>query len=678
MDKLKKFAAAAAVMGVAAAGGIGIANMDSVDTTTGVEQQSSIEEQVENEKDYTVLLYVIGSDLESDTNDETGAASKDMQEIATAMKTNLLDEKVNVVAEIGGTEKWSDQHLSDTQNGRIIIDSDGISVREDLKDVNMGQSTTLTEFIDYGIKYYPAKHYILIFWDHGTGPVEGYGYDTQHNGDSLTLEELHKAMQNIQQPVNSDMSEDSTQENHKQFDLIGFDACNMGNIETVNIFSEYADYVVASPATEAVDGWDYSWMSVLAEDEPEEKDIGKSIVDSYDEFYGDNKTTATLSCYDMSEYDELYEILQSYNAQTLDNAQFDYTKLNKVRKKIFGYFSGGQANDYLELLDVKQLYTYLTKIQNDGITEADKEWLNKINKALNQFVAYTTVDTNDLCGISIYLPGGDNTAAAGGEDDEDVAGSVSVAGGAQIGEDVAKYMKCLYDKSYLNFVLNYAKVLDEDLELEMEIYNLDINSEQITFEVNDELFDTMSTAYVVTAFPMEDEENLYYLLSTDSDVQQEGNVLSATLDAEYFSIADQLLCLMEVTNSNGDSDDNEDYTTYLSPILYNGELCMMSIEVSLSSPDGVICGITPYTSEPSKEVYTLSEGDSFAALYPILTQDGEISFATTVTSDTYYQGEEVVLEEYDCTLGLMNVDFEDCVYELMIDGENLKRYYSGF
>jgi hypothetical protein len=77
-------------------------------------------------------------------------------------------------------------------------------------------------------------------------------------------------------------------------------------------------------------------------------------------------------------------------------------------------------------------------------------------------------------------------------------------------------------------------------------------------------------------------------------------------------------------------------------------------------------------------VYTLSEGDSFAALYPILTQDGEISFATTVTSDTYYQGEEVVLEEYDCTLGLMNVDFEDCVYELMIDGENLKRYYSGF
>ena len=595
-------------------------------------------------KDYTLMLYIIGSDLESNRSDlesnrndlegnpeedidveaDGGAASRDMSEIIAAMKEYELDSTVNIVAEIGGTDRWMQENLSDVQTARVTIDSNGINVKEKLTDTNMGASSTLTKFIDYAYQNYPAQHYLMVFWDHGNGPANGYGYDVLHDGDSLTLKELSQSFQSA---------------SFHDFDLIGFDACCMGNIETVNALSEYADYLVASPACEDVNGWDYSWLEKLADENATSREIGNYIVDAFEAFYEnlDNpNVVATLSCYDLTAYEELYTAVQKYNLDLIDRTDETlYEELNSSRNQIAGYYSGGGPNESMELLDFKQLYRTL----------GAENWETcGIELALEKFVCHTTIEDEAMCGISIYLP---------------IKSDIFLA------EHMLQYLNCQFDDNYLQFVYNYARMIDKDLEMDLSslISEFDEESMEISFQVDAQLAAQVATVYVVTAFPMDDAQG-YYLLSTDSDVQAiEDGTWQAILDRKYFAIADEVLCLMEQYSG-------EKRTDYLSPILYNGKICMMTIEVSMQNPDGRIVSIVPYSEDnfASKEQYVLEEGDTFAALYPILTEEG--------IDTEYYMGDQVTLQDYDCELDLVDVNFGECVYGLMIKDKNLGVHYS--
>ena len=77
-----------------------------------------------------------------------------------------------------------------------------------------------------------------------------------------------------------------------------------------------------------------------------------------------------------------------------------------------------------------------------------------------------------------------------------------------------------------------------------------------------------------------------------------------------------------------------------------------------------------------KELYELTEGDTFCALHPIIKEDGEVQFSENLTRSTYQAEEEVVLQEYDCMLELQEIQFEECRYGLMIKDKGLNVHYS--
>ena len=156
-DKAKiKAAATGAAAGILAVGG-GAAVISQDDTP----EQGIIEEQPEDigsqvKKKYTIIVYVMGSDLESDGTDAEessgdGAASADMQEMVQAMRDAGLDDTVNIVAEIGGSNAWMAPELAGIKHARLTIDSSGIHVKEKLPDINMGESSTVTDFINYAL-----------------------------------------------------------------------------------------------------------------------------------------------------------------------------------------------------------------------------------------------------------------------------------------------------------------------------------------------------------------------------------------------------------------------------------------------------------------------------------------------------------------------------------------------
>ncbi|MCI6330111.1 MAG: clostripain-related cysteine peptidase, partial [Erysipelotrichaceae bacterium] len=142
---------------------------------------------IENKGKYTVLIYMCGSDLES----QNYFATANIQELVSS---NISDE-LNVVIETGGAKKWaSDYGISSTKNSRYIVRGNELVLLETKTKSNMGSYSTLQSFVEYGIKNFSAEKMALIFWNHG-GAMQGVCFDENSN-DSLTNSEVKKALTN--------------------------------------------------------------------------------------------------------------------------------------------------------------------------------------------------------------------------------------------------------------------------------------------------------------------------------------------------------------------------------------------------------------------------------------------------------------------------------------------------
>lgn len=97
-------------------------------------------------------------------------------------------------------------------------------------EVNMASPTTLSAFVNFSVRTYPADHYVLDLWGHGAG-WRGLCPD---GTDILTLPELGKAL------------DQATSEAGKKIDMLTVDACAEANVETLWEIWDYVDYFVAS------------------------------------------------------------------------------------------------------------------------------------------------------------------------------------------------------------------------------------------------------------------------------------------------------------------------------------------------------------------------------------------------------------------------------------------------
>ena len=210
---------------------------------------------------WTFMIYMCGTDLES----KSAMASNDMQEMAKA----TLNPNINIILYTGGCKQWKISGISNSVNQIYKLENGSLKqlVADDGKD-SMVKPATLTRFIQFCAKNYPANRQALIFWDHGGGSVSGYGYDEKNASlGSMGLSGIDSALKNA----------------GTRFDFIGFDACLMATLETGLMLDSYADYMVASEETEPGIGWYYTnWLTKLsANTSMPTIELGKNIVDDF-------------------------------------------------------------------------------------------------------------------------------------------------------------------------------------------------------------------------------------------------------------------------------------------------------------------------------------------------------------------------------------------------------------
>ena len=348
---------------------------EEVDTTISSGARNKFTTIKGNKKDQTTLMiYMCGTDLES----RSGMATNDLKEIANATSSDQID----IIVYTGGCAKWQLNGIS-TKTNQIYQIKDGklLRLESNMGSKPMTEPDTLTEFIQYGKKNFPANRYDLILWDHGGGSITGYGYDQNYSKNgSMSLSKLDQALT----------------KGGIKFDFIGFDACLMATAENAMMLSEHADYMIASEEVEPGIGWYYTnWLSQYAKNPSMDTlSIGKNIIDSYIEECSrrTSQQGTTLSIVDLAEFNNVVPSkLKTWSKSTTEmirNSKGDQISQARHNTREFNHSKIDQC-DFVDLLN-----------------KLDTKESKQLSDALLKSIKYNRTSRNmsNAYGLSIYFP----------------------------------------------------------------------------------------------------------------------------------------------------------------------------------------------------------------------------------------------------------------------------------
>ncbi len=629
----------------------------------------------------TVLVYMCGTDLESNY----GMATADINEMALASHSD----KVNIVIESGGTKRWKNNVLTAGTNQLWLVQDRALyPLNRDLGRRAMTDSDNLAEFIRYGVQNFPANRYMLIFWDHGGGSLTGYGYDELYPNSSMTVDKIASALE----------------KGGTKFDIIGFDACLMANMETALAIEPYADYLLASEETEPGTGWYYTeWVTQLSQNSSlSSLDIGKKIIDDFCTKKQSGSSSAdknTLSIVDLAEFRNTVPSALSSFAKSVSTAvSNNYQGVSNARSATREF---GQAQR-LDQIDLVHFCDTMNTSESKKLAEALRGCV-KYNRTRNVSNAY---------GLSIYFPYRNtrqvSTALKIYDNigfDRDYAAAMKSFANLQASGQSVNYgtSNSLFDllggsavsngTSYnsldLSSLLGYgsqssssgydlSSLLGGSNAVDSSAYDLisallgraHIDNENLTYtdkngqKVLSLSEDDWAMVQDVKLNVWADDGGGYIDLGQDNIFEFDAdNDLIADYDGMWLAVNDQLISYRMLYTDK--ADDGTWLTVGYAPILLNGEKARLIIEFSGEEEYGHVVGaemvydevntdgkLIPYIDDGNalndEETACLKAGDEIRFTCDYYTYEGEYE-DTYILSDPVYVGEGMTVEDVTIT-----------------------------
>ena len=351
-------------------------------------------------KPYTIMVYMNGSDLESDF----GLATADLAEM---LDSGLNAENANVIIFTGGASRWQNSAIPEYECIVWQLYNGWLNELENFGNLDMGDPSTLQNFITFCMDNFPADKYGLIMWDHGGGSIAGFGHDENFNNSSLTLLDMITAFENAGL-------------RDKKLEFLGFDACLMASVEMAVLASDYANVLIASEDLEPGDGWDYHFLSALNQNPKISGiDLGKVIVDTFMDFYGPNSDEIlTLSVVDLKHVRPIMyamgRLMVAAKAEIAKIGGFNRLAERRTITKTFG--EGSPRDNYADMVDIGDMAWQLCDLfpyETDAVFQA-----------LENSVVYNRHNSDvELYGLStFYIYGGKSI----GEESLDIYSSLEM------------------------------------------------------------------------------------------------------------------------------------------------------------------------------------------------------------------------------------------------------------
>lgn len=253
-------------------------------------------------------------------NDLKSFMHSDVDEMELAGSDDQMD--VVVQFDHGGSKGAERLHIQrDGERGKL-----NSPVIQSLGSTDMADPKKLSEFIEWGMKNYPAENYFLVISDHGDG-WKGAAQDYS-GGSWMSLKEIHEGISDAQAKTG------------KKLGLIGFDACLMANTEVAYQLRNDADYLVGSQEVEGGAGWPYNRLlseenlmalqQTLAAAVPvEPRELGARLVATAQ---GKQDDLPTMSAIDLSKMDGVKDAVNTFAEAILDSDTSRGTLRGMARK----------------------------------------------------------------------------------------------------------------------------------------------------------------------------------------------------------------------------------------------------------------------------------------------------------------------------------------------------------
>ena len=344
-------------------------------------------------KEWTVLCYFNGNcDLESD-----------IKSSMNALESVGSDEKISFVAQMA---KGSD----DGKAERVLLKKPGwlglkknSQVMEELGKTNMAHPQMLKDFVTWGMKEFPAKHYMVIMSGHGMGFVGSM--PDEKSDDIMLTPELKSAMDAV------------AKETGKKVDIFGMDSCLMANAETAYALKDSTDFLVGSEEVLFSGNWDYNEMGSKMKEKANAGELTvadtlKAMMESQQNYK--LLTTSIIDCRDMPGFanrlkdfsDKLIktETPDRYIKQAFRNAQ------HYCQPEVMNQASNGNVSTKPmdQMRDVVSLAMEIISSDNIGDTDLKQSALNMAKFVKDQVIVFEMhrkgMDLSASTGMSMYAP----------------------------------------------------------------------------------------------------------------------------------------------------------------------------------------------------------------------------------------------------------------------------------
>ncbi len=559
---------------------------------------------------WAIYWYLCGSDLESDG----GFATDDLNELMEVE----LPENVKVVIQTGGAYEWQNDLVDADATQRWLYSSEGLELVDQQPLANMGDGQTLAEFLSYAKTNYPADRTAVVFWNHGGGSVSGASFDELYGYDSLTIDEMYAAFNEVW-----DLSDENP-----PLELVGFDTCLMATVDVAYTFCDIARYLVASEETEPANGWYYSeWVGALAKNPSMDgAALGKVICDAYYEgcevAWTEDNTTLSLT--DLSKIGPLLEAYEAFGAEALSAACEDpgfFSRFGRVAAQSENYGGNTREQGYSNLVDLGHMAR-----QSTGLLDSAQDVLD----ALDDCVLYQVKGRyrTEATGLSCYY-------SYNGDMDDFIC-YAGLGAGEAFKHFYAYELTGELDESGMEYVAN----MNVEVEELPEVYSLssmgwddaplDVNEEGTSIlTLGPEAADVLA-GIGFSLFYVDEEEDLLLLLGTDNDMTADwdNGVFYDNFRGVWGSI-DDCLVYMEL------SFEGDDYNLYSVPILLNGEEYNLQVAYDFDEEEwsilGARRGIDDENGMADKELRLLQNGDEITTIW----------YASTLSEDDDLEGYEI-------------------------------------
>ncbi|HEY9072164.1 MAG TPA: clostripain-related cysteine peptidase [Candidatus Ozemobacteraceae bacterium] len=300
------------------------------------------------------------------------------------------------MAKVGSNDWLNIVSLIDREKGPATlnyIEKGKVTPVKDMGELDMGDYKLLTQFVKDMIAQYPAKHYALIVWNHGSGwknkpgdnIMKGISYDDS-TGNHITTNQLTLVTSEIKKTLG------------RNLDIFAFDACLMQMVEVAYAMKGDVDYIVASEETEPGAGYPYDGILATLKKDSTPAEFCKSWVAAYAASYngGSQGTSAsTQSALDMSKFDAMIDAINGFAKASIAGsfgAQFK-DALAKVQK--FYYRTN---------IDLPHLVSLLkTTIKDEAFLTA----ANKLEAAMADVIlanGNTGTTMKNAKGLAVFFP----------------------------------------------------------------------------------------------------------------------------------------------------------------------------------------------------------------------------------------------------------------------------------